>query len=282
MASIATGANPERTNRWLLIGAVVLATSAGVLIFVALANTVSDDGGTTSAGSGDARALVANDNIPAGTELEASMFQLESFSEDALVPGALFDAKEVEGLVTRTEVLKNQQLSGRAVGVADDGRPTDPVLSDVLDQGTLAVSVSVKEVTAVGGHLVPGDRVDLFVNIVERVPNADYDLLHVVPAFQNVKVVSRAQTDIESIVNLAEDDEQSADATSPDATERPEDVDPTDARAQTITVQLSPEDTQTLIMQMKLADEVWFALRPFGDAGIAPLEEIVVRISKNR
>src|SRR5256885_579918 len=104
MATI-TASNPQRTNRWLLIGAAVLALSAGILVAVVLANTAGDGTTTTksTSGTGDQFALVAKDTIPAGKKITQGMF--DRVKVDSVVPNVVSDESVAVGTISRAEIL---------------------------------------------------------------------------------------------------------------------------------------------------------------------------------
>lgn len=279
MSSIAANINPERTNRWLLIGALALAVIAGVLIFAALANLGGDDDKTaTSVAGGDTPVLVANDTIRAGTKLTPDMFRSATFAEADVVPGAVKEAAAVDGLTARVEVLKGQQLSQSAISNASDDERTDQLAFKIPD-GKRAIAVSVNEVTGVAGLLVPGDRVDIVVTIEEkRFVNDEQQFVRIQTVLQNIEVLARAQTDVEGVVVLdAEGNTVSpTDTGGAEFERRPTDIDP-EANAGTVTLALSPEEVQRLVLADALGD-ITLSLRAYGENGVAPVEEILVPV----
>ena len=123
MTTIAANAGPERTNKWLLIGGLVLALITGVLVFVAVGSVGGDDDGASTSSSvatGDTDVLVAKNNIRAGTKLDADMFRVATFAESDVVPQALNDPQAIIGETTTTDLLQGQQLSRAHVAAATD------------------------------------------------------------------------------------------------------------------------------------------------------------------
>jgi Flp pilus assembly protein CpaB len=284
MSSIATRVNAERNNRWLLIGAAVLAVVAGALIFVALANFSdgSDDGGS-AASSGDAKVLVATQDIAAGEKLDEDMFRVATFAEDDLIGGHIEDVTLVEGQVARVPIVEGSQISGTFIGA----QPTEDEFVDQLTfkvpDGMRAYSMSVVEDTAVGGLLVPSDRVDLIVEYITK-PSRDSDIefRHIELLAENIEVLAVAQESVEQSIATApvvEGDEPVAgDDVDPGIARRPEDDD-TNEGARTVTLALTPEQVMRVTRFLDEEDAtIRSALRQFGDDAAFGQEPIVYEI----
>ena len=114
----------------------------------------SDDARPTTA-SGNAlssKAVIATSSIPAGSVVESSDVSLEPVS---IAPA--------NGFKTPQKVVGRKVSSSIGLGepvVQRHFRRGGELASD-LPEGTRAVSVSVNEVSGVGGFVEPGDRVDL-------------------------------------------------------------------------------------------------------------------------
>jgi Flp pilus assembly protein CpaB len=289
MTTIAANAGPERTNKWLLIGGLVLALITGVLVFVAVGSVGGDDGGgstSSSVATGDTDVLVAKSNIRAGTKLDADMFRVATFAEDDVVPQALNDPQAIVGETTTTDLLQGQQLSrSHLVAATDDARVEQ--LAFKIPEGHRGVAITVSEVTAIGGNLVPGDRVDVVVQIreTERINGEDKDFIRVHTVLQNVLVVAREQTDVERVVTLPDAEaEAQAEANAENNVsdseafqQRPDDVDP-DAGISTVSVALTPDQVQMLVAWDALG-EVTLAMRPFGDEQPFLLEDVRIPVT---
>src|SRR3954469_22182519 len=99
-----TASNPQRTNRWLLIGAAGLALIAGIMVAVVLANSGGGSSKPKASVAGDQFALVAKDTIPAGKKISQGMF--DRVKVDAAVPNVVSDESVAVGTITRAEILK--------------------------------------------------------------------------------------------------------------------------------------------------------------------------------
>jgi pilus assembly protein CpaB len=283
MSSIASGVNAERTNRWLLIGALALAVVAGVLVFALLANFGGGDGDSSPAGvidGGPADVLVAKQTIDPGTNVTEDMFEVVSYDADYVVPQPVTNLEDVAGLTTTVTILQGNQASyTQFVGGADDDFDN---LTFKVPDGMLAYSMSVSEDTAVGGLLVPSDRVDIVVRYsTKATPDAQVKQLHTELFAENVQVLARAQTDVEGVASV----DGSTDAPAGDAEPvesgaevRPDDVE-ADPGANTVTFALTPDQVLRLGQYEVLADgKVTIALRRYGDDAIRNTPPVVTDI----
>ncbi|HZP57736.1 MAG TPA: Flp pilus assembly protein CpaB [Dehalococcoidia bacterium] len=281
MTTIAANAGPERTTKWLLLGGVALALITGVIVFLALANVGGNDNGSTSASGATGEVLVAKDNIAAGTRLNADMFRVATFAEGDLVPEAVSDPQAIVGQTATTDIQRGQQLSRVHVAAATDDKRADQLAFKIPD-GQRAVAVKVDETSAIGGLLVPGDRVDVLVTIKEKDENRpDQDFLHVQTVLQNVLVVAREQTEVQRVVALGTPAAGAADGrNTPDDQafeQRPDDIKP-DPGLSTVSLALSPQDVQQLVLADALGD-ITLALRPYGESAPAQVTDLRVPVS---
>lgn len=262
MSSIASGASSERTNRWLLIGAIVLALLTGVLVFAALANFGGSDEGTTkTTTAGDARVLVASETIPANTKIKEGMFEEQKLAEDALVPSAASDKTQVIGQVTRFEILKNQQISLSHLAVNDN--TDENCLPCVIPDGMVGITLQGNEIALVAGFVRPGDYVDVMGTFSEK--RGETDVTRVETVLGHVKVVARGSDESTKPVppSTANEGEGASGTSSEGRTDvAPKDVKP-DPSAGNVTVVLSPEDAQLLAAARKNGD-VFLVLLPVG------------------
>jgi Flp pilus assembly protein CpaB len=281
MASIVASMSGERMNRWLLVGAAALALLAGILVFAILANVAGGDGGGDgTAAAGRANVLVARDTIRAGTEVTASMFEPASFEERFIVPDAVVDAAALTGRTARVEILRGQQISARAfVSGIEDGLGDQ--LAPKVPAGMRAYALAIKEDTAVGGLLVPGDRVDLVVRYsTKNSPDARTKQMHIELFAANVEVLARGQTDVREAPAIASSAEGGV-VDGASAARRPEDIEP-DPGAATVTLALTPEQVLRLNQYQVLPDgEISIALRRFGDEAPVAAEPIVITVVDN-
>jgi pilus assembly protein CpaB len=258
-------------SKGLLLLALLAGLVAAVIVFVIVSE--SDDGGG-SVSSTTAPAVVASQQISAGTEITADMVSVSDVPEDLLVTGAFEDTELVVGETARVTIAQGEQLTSSKLGTAvpDNG------LSGVIPVGKRGVAIEVDEVTAVGGLLLPGDRVDLIVAMkLKREPGLAEDeyILRTQTILQNVEVLAVAQEAQEPAAQSteAEDPATSSGQIPDDPEEQPQ--------AATLTVALDSNQSQIIISMQdnEAVTRVWAAERAFGDTAIvdtAPYDQRVV------
>jgi len=279
MSSIASGMNQEKTNRWLLIGALVLAVAAGVLVFALAANLGGDDDETVTGSGGPNVSLVATRDIDAGTTLSADMFTTAEFSDDLVIANPISDPDAVAGLTTTVDILKGQQVSAAYVTQGTSAEELKEQMAFLIQKGQRAVGVSTDAVTIAGGYVIPGDRVDVIWQWTEKeTTQQDFELRHTEMLFQNVEVVARVDSPVDGVVTIDNETGAPSEVTPDDLTveRRNEEVAPEDD-ADYIVLAMSPEEVLRLISAADLG-ELTFTLRPFGDTEIRNIPPIIERV----
>jgi Flp pilus assembly protein CpaB len=111
--------------------------------------------------------VVASRNVPVIRPLEAEDLEVRSVPPDALPPGAVASFHDVIGRVPTTPLWQGQPLIAQAL--ADDAATFHTGLT--LQPGERAIAIPVVAVSAVGGAISPGARVDvLAVPLIGRAP----------------------------------------------------------------------------------------------------------------
>jgi len=268
-----------RGNRLLLALALAAGAVAAVLVFVALSS--DDGGGGTVSGGGTTGVVTATQYIDAGTEITSDMVSTSEIADDLVVSGAATDTSVVVGQVARVDILQGEQLATAKVGVENE---TEGV-SGVIAPGLRGVAISIDEVTAVGGLLLPGNKVDIVATfVIEEGPGIPegYDLWRTQTILQGVEVISVAQSALEPLpVDSSSDTEGTVDSTT--SGQLPDEVDE-QPDAGTVTVALNPAQVQQLISAQEIAEKVWTSLRPYGDSASVeiPPYEVLVADETNR
>jgi len=252
-----------RGNRGLLVLAVLAGLMAALLVFVALAQ---DSGsGTSSPSVAQSASVVATTRIAAGTEITSDMVEVTQVPDDLLIPGAFAGVSPVVGEVARYPIEKGEQLTAAKVGPEVGGEG----LGFVVPTGKRALSVQVEEVTAVGGNLLAGDRVDLYAMFagVDGEPNVTYRVI------QDVEVLAVAQKAQEAVP--AADSDASSDSRT--SGQLPEEL-KRDPGAATVTLAVDAQYVPLLICVQEDDDvgNVWLALRAFGEASPAAADVVTV------
>lgn len=251
-----------RGNRGLLVLAIVAGLAAAVLVFVVLAQNGGDSGGSVAPAAGTTKVVVAAQDIPAGSEVKEGMVKVVEVPQALAVKGAFTEVVPVVGEVTRVAIAQGEQVSPSKVGSLVEGKG----LGSVVPMGKRALGIEVKEVTAVGGLLLPGDRVDILAAFEGE---GDKPTI-VMTVLQNIEVLAVAQ---EAQKPAPAVDKSAAGGTTQDLAtsgQLPDDVE-TKPNAGTVTVAVDPQQAQILVGVQVKADRVWLALRPFGEETPATL-----------
>jgi Flp pilus assembly protein CpaB len=242
-------------NRSLLFIAALAGLAAAVLFVVAVndGDSKSNAGGTTGFGG---NTVAAVKSIVKGQKIESDMVGIKTAPTDLLVPGALDDPAKVIGQYATNDIGAGEQVTATRISVSP---PADCGLACGFEHGTVATSLQVKEGTAVGGNLLAGNKVNVVAT--SKIKNdgsvkdcSSGNILRTQTILQNVRVLSVAQEQVNT------------DGTTGDTKKQP--------GAGTITLALSPEDSQVLIAAQEQAKTVSTSLRSNGDNEIrevAPL-----------
>lgn len=247
-----------RSNRGLLALAVVAGLVAALLAFVILSQGGSDDAvRTTAPEARTVKAVVAARNIPAGTEVTEEMLKVVEVPEDLLVRGAFATAAPLVGEITQVSIAQGEQITGAKIGPVVEGAG----LSYVLPRGYRAIGVQVEELTAVGGHLLVGDHVDILATFQSR--NAE-GLTTVVTVLRDVEVLTVARQAQQPLAVSSEGEGDAAAGDRLTSGQVPDDT-TTAPDARTITVAVTPAEALLLAYVHQEAAKIWTVLRPAGE-----------------
>jgi pilus assembly protein CpaB len=243
--------------------------AAAVLVFVALSNQSSDNAATVTPSGTNVPRVVANVTIPAGTKIEDRMVTVTQVPQDLSAQGAFDNVAPVVGEVTVFEIAANSQVTPSMIGKEVDGTG----LSYVVPDGLRAFSIRAEDLTAVGGNLIPGDRVDVIAVFDKK---GDEEKKVSLTVLQDIEVLAVAQ---EALKPLPAD--SSADAGSDLSTsgEVPEDVE-TQPGAATVTLAISPDQVAMMAGIQETALKIYTSLRSAGDHApveVLPFDVDVVR-----
>ena len=197
--------------------------------------------------------VVASGDIPYGTKLDASKLLVERMPVEDVPQGAFSDPKQITGQtggppialmpISAREPLLPNQMSGAGA------RPT---VAAIITQGMRAYTIGVTDVAGVGGHALPGDRVDV---VLTRDLNETSG-----GATQGKKLVSTVVLQDVRVLGM----DLNADPTSPTA-----------AVAHTATLEVNVTDAEKLATAAQ-AGTLSLALRRTGSAEMAPVRAITV------
>ncbi len=263
-------------NRALLLLALIAGLIAAVIVFVVVSNS-DDDGGTVAAET--TPAVVAAEDISAGTEITAEMLKVVDVPTDLLVSGSLADTELVVGEAARIAIAEGEQVTSSKLGVP----VPEKGLSGVIPIGMRGVAIEVSQVTAVGGLLLPGDRVDIVASFkVKKAPGLAENeyILRTQTILQDVEVLSVAQEAQKPAAQPNTEDGAETNNPSYSSGEIPEDPDQ-QPNAGTLTVALDPAQVQQLawFQDAESVVRVWAVERAFGDKAISdvqPYDQVIV------
>jgi pilus assembly protein CpaB len=155
MAQTITTAAVSRVNRRFLLLAIILAVLSAVLVYAQM----SHSGSTETSSAGSISVVVAKGAIPAGTRMTADLLEVRSVSPDSVGFQALSNPQQAVGQVVRYPLAAGEQiLSSKLV---DTTVSSSDNLAYVLEGGKRGVAITVQQVTAAGGLILPGDHVDV-------------------------------------------------------------------------------------------------------------------------
>ena len=273
MARSASRAAGVRSNRSMLLLALLLGLISAVLVFVYL-----NQAGTATVSGDSVRVVVAERDIPAHTRIEAGMLTTKSIPASAKLPQAYVEPSEVVGKIARYPITAGEQILTTKVATQDRWLG----ISYVVPQGYRAMAVRVDEVVAAGGMVLPGDRVDVLatwkMQPTQAQRDAGYEPYVTILVAQNVEVLAVAQT----IADVPPPSvERQGDSSSRTGGDRSDGVLVPSGEpikdAVTVTLALRPDDAQRVFMSDEQA-VIRLLVRPFGDTGdlnLPPLQSEV-------
>lgn len=139
------------------VAALVLAVLGAVL----LARYVGAADERAMAGLETTTVLVAAEPVPEGTPAAELPLTAKTLPRSAVTPGALTSLEEVAGMVTTAELQAGEQVL--AARFADPAALADPTRAEV-PEGMQELSLLLEPQRVVGGQVLPGDTVGVFVS----------------------------------------------------------------------------------------------------------------------
>lgn len=175
--------------------------------------------------------VVAAQEIPIGTRIEASQLRTTRWPLDAEPEGAIKKPEEAVGQIARTTIEKNRpvvatQLVSQGVGL----------LPMLITEGMRAMSVKVDSVTGVSGFITPNSRVDVLVAGKPDGDGSEVERSKLI--LQNVRVLATGKS-------IEQQDEKPVEVP-------------------TVTLLVSPEEAEKLTLATR-QEPVRLALRNFRD-----------------
>jgi pilus assembly protein CpaB len=160
------------------LGAAVLALILGAVGVITLVRYVQTAEDRALAGQQLVDVVVVTEPIEAGTPVDELAFSVESRQVPAAsrTPGAITDLDGLEGLVASVDLVPGEQLLATRF---EDGSIRRVAGGDVtIPPGLVEVTIQVKPTRAVGGQVVPGERVVVIATLREigQVDNPEIDV----------------------------------------------------------------------------------------------------------
>ena len=141
------------TRAYLMIGFAVI---AGIIAVIGGARWLADQ-----ASMATQQVVVASRDLDLGTALEPAMLDVVRWPTSSIPPGSIGDLKTLEARVVKVSLQRGEPvLEGKLTPVGTTGG-----LSAVIGDGKRAITVKVNEVVGVAGFALPGNYVDVLVNI---------------------------------------------------------------------------------------------------------------------
>jgi pilus assembly protein CpaB len=154
MASNALSTAGRKSSRRSLMVAVVFGVLSAVLV---LSYLKSARGGGENKGLVTVPVVFALRDIPERTQIKEGMLEVRQIPADAAHVLAIQEKNRAVGQITRVPIAAGEQVLSNKI--ADQVR--DVGFSASVPEGRRAVAVAVDEVVASGGHIAPGDFVDV-------------------------------------------------------------------------------------------------------------------------
>jgi Flp pilus assembly protein CpaB len=143
-------------------GTIILGVGAAVLAAIALIVYLNHYRNSVNGGAQPVQVLVAKSLIQKGTPGDvvgsSGLFQVTSIPKDQLKNGAFVDPKTLTGKVATADIFPGQQITASDFAVAEGN-----ALTQQLARDQRAVVVPLSSPGEVGGQIVAGDDVDVWV-----------------------------------------------------------------------------------------------------------------------
>ncbi len=179
-------------SRLLIIGALVL-VAVGVVVALALVNSPAPAANNTSVDAGTPavnnpppqnvaqsstalptitpipfiEVVIAIQDIPRGTRVQANTVALVPWPEAAAPVNAYSNVEDVLGKIARTDIYREQIVLSNTL--VDDFQSLSTIGSDaaaIIPPNRVAVAIPMDRITSVAYAIAPGDRVDIMVSML--------------------------------------------------------------------------------------------------------------------
>ena len=137
--------------------------------------------------------VVAEANLPLGTELEASDLRVVNWPVSAVPAGAFDDASQLTGRGLVLSVVRHEPILPAKLAPEGAGAGLPPI----IPKGMRAVSIRVNEVIGVAGYVLPGTHVDVLATVNPTNRPAHVTTKLVLPDVQVLTAGTRLEQDLD-------------------------------------------------------------------------------------
>ena len=179
--------------------AIVMAGVATLAIFLYIQGVRSE----IKTGGGQATVLVAQHDIPAGSDLneliEQGAFAEESMPRDSLVEGAVSSVTELQNQKTSSPILEGEQISSARL----QGTSSLPGGTLGIPRGHQAMSLALDSPRIVSGEIQTGDMVAVWGSFDGEGNDSGSATVLAVPEAKVLATSGNAPTGEQSVITLA-------------------------------------------------------------------------------
>jgi pilus assembly protein CpaB len=133
------------------------------LVFGVIAVVFAANWASGARSSSSAKVVVAAKDIPLGTPLTAPFLKVVEWPQANVLPGGFQDVTALEGRVVKTTLVQGEPIIEPKLAP----RGASGGLAASIAEGRRAITVKVNEVVGVAGFALPGNFVDVLVNMKE-------------------------------------------------------------------------------------------------------------------
>jgi pilus assembly protein CpaB len=266
MAGIAASAGSRKGGNLLI---TVAAIALGILTAALVINYLrAQDGERRALSDASMAVVVAKRDIPLGTHITSSMLEVKRVTPDVAVAAAYTEPAQLIGLRARSNITEGSQVVPGMVVQSGAG----DTLSFVVPSGKRAVAITGSDVVGGGGHIRPGDFVDVLVTVEtwkldgsSAPTNVSEKPKGVLTILQNIEVLAVSNS-AQKVAESGPDSKAAKDS-------ELKSLDKADNRS--VTLAVDPQQAQLLFLA-ETEGKIRLALRPFGERdeqAVAPVME---------
>ena len=179
-------AKAKTTAVAITVAALVLASFAAFMVYNYLSTKQKE---TETAKMGVQQIVVAAEDIPFGTRIQATQVKMSGWPKAGIPAGSFSDVKGTESRIAITNIKAGSPVIETSLAPATS---TSGVLSFIIPEGHRAITVAVNEVVGVAGFILPNSTVDVVATVNAPYRTAGDNRISKI-ILQNVKVLAVGQ-----------------------------------------------------------------------------------------